>query len=240
MTGNKIKTGIVVVIVVASITTLWMIHRRSEDKLRGELQSLQEKLESLDQLTAENERLSNLVAQSKSSVSDNRMRELLKLRAEVGSLNRQLAEKAKVQAQATARVAQADQPADALEQQKRMAIDKMADAKRYVLGFRMFADDNQGAFPTNFDQVSAYFRDSSSAPSGTNDFEIVYRGSLDGLTNAGSVILVREWLAWRTADGKWAKVYGFADGHSEVHTDREGNFAAYEEQHGVLPQAGDK
>jgi hypothetical protein len=69
------------------------------------------------------------------------------------------------------------------------------------------------------------------------NFEIVYVGSLTNLTNAAETVVLREKRASRTRDGKWQKTYGFADGHSEVHTEPDGNFDDWESQHIVLPPA---
>jgi hypothetical protein len=68
---------------------------------------------------------------------------------------------------------------------------------------------------------------------GTNTFELAYTGSTTGMTNAGSVIMVRESQAWPTLDGKWAKTYGFMDGHSEVHVQISDDFDPFEQQHSL-------
>ena len=36
------------------------------------------------------------------------------------------------------------------------------------------------------------------------------------------------------ADGKWAKVYAFADGSAQLHAEPDGNFEAWEKKH--LPE----
>jgi prepilin-type processing-associated H-X9-DG protein len=38
----------------------------------------------------------------------------------------------------------------------------------------------------------------------------------------------------QTTNG-WAKAYGFADGHAEIHSAADGNFADWEAQHIVAP-----
>ena len=38
-------------------------------------------------------------------------------------------------------------------------------------------------------------------------------------------------------DGKWVKVYGFADGHSEIHKEADGNFEAWEKERIIAPAA---
>ncbi|HEY1789456.1 MAG TPA: hypothetical protein VGJ73_14965, partial [Verrucomicrobiae bacterium] len=98
----------------------------------------------------------------------------------------------------------------------------------------LYASDNQGQFPTNFDQVAGYTNQFPG--SSTNGFEIVYQGSRNQLTNVADAIVV-ESGAWPTLEGKWAKAYGFADGHSEVHVEANGDFTAFEQNHSALPRA---
>jgi hypothetical protein len=114
------------------------------------------------------------------------------------------------------------------ERQKAMSINEMNNSKQYVLGMIMFADDNQNQFPTNFDQMASYF--GKSARKNLSDLEIVYQGSLTNIAKPADIIIVRENQPWQF-NGKWAKVYGFADGHSELHIESDGSFDAYEKQH---------
>ncbi len=67
----------------------------------------------------------------------------------------------------------------------------------------------------------------------TNQFDIFYTGSLNALTN-GNIIVIGESQA-QPVSGGWVKTYGFADGHSEVHKEADGNFEAWEKQHMILP-----
>jgi hypothetical protein len=45
-------------------------------------------------------------------------------------------------------------------------------------------------------------------------------------------IVLREAQSWYR-NGKWVRIYGFADGHSEAHTEADGNFDAWEREHVV-------
>lgn len=62
----------------------------------------------------------------------------------------------------------------------------------------------------------------------TNEFEVVYGGDFRALTNPSSTIVIREREAWQHPNGKWFKAYGFADGHSEIHTEPDGDFEPWE------------
>jgi hypothetical protein len=156
--------------------------------------------------------------------------ELLKLRAEVSALRRQVTELGGTKPQTSAENIAASQPADALEQQKRVARAKSIDGRNYAVQLISFAEANQGWLPTNWQAVAAY--ETNFPTSGTNEFEMVYRPPLNRQelgTNLERTVLVREYLAWPTGDGKWGKVYGFADGHSEFIKLEDGNFAAWEQ-----------
>jgi len=75
-----------------------------------------------------------------------------------------------------------------------------------------------GRVSLNLDQIATYFPNIGSrltfvgerASDRSNDFEIVYQGSQNDLTNIPlrRVALIRERQPWLTANGKWARVYG--------------------------------
>ena len=112
---------------------------------------------------------------------------------------------------------------------------KMDDAHQAGLLFLMFADDNTNDFPTNFDQVARYIGNTNFARVFGSEFEIVYHGSRADISNASSAIVVQEREAWPTYDGKWAKVYGFADGHARMVTEPNNDFTGFEQQHLAQP-----
>jgi len=225
MAMTKLKMGIISAIAVAGVATPLVVQHREKQKLRAENQSLRQQAGQLAQLSAENERLSNLMAQARNSFGDDRMSELLRLRGEVGILRRQtnelgrLAEDNRRLRELAANRAQNPPKSEEdprVEQHRQMVYAKINDAKKLCLGFILHASNNQEQFPTDLDQARLYLKDNPLTE--TNDFEIVYRGSIRGVTNAMTVLLVRERQAW-WSNGKWAKAYGFADGHAEIHSE---------------------
>jgi hypothetical protein len=134
-----------------------------------------------------------------------------------------------------ARAAASQQSNSAAEQQRQLAIARINTSRGLAIELIMYASDHQGQFPTNFDQVGAY---TNQFPENTtNGFDIVYQGSQDQMTNSANVIVVQS-DAWPTVEGKWAKAYGFADGHAEVHVEANGDFSDFEQRHSVPPPAG--
>ncbi len=87
LTATKLKLGISA-LVMAGATTALVIQHQTQTQLRGENDSLQQKLA---QLQADDENLSNqlAVAGEARSLPDDQFNELLKLRGEVGVLRRQ-------------------------------------------------------------------------------------------------------------------------------------------------------
>ena len=67
-----------------------------------------------------------------------------------------------------------------------------------------------------------------------SEFELVYHGSVDALTNyahPGQIILVRERQPWRNIDGKWVKAYGMTDSSGLTLSRIDGQFEEWEKRH---------
>ncbi len=232
-------------IVTATITVLagagfYEAHQAAQ--LRTQNQSLQQQqaplVVQLAQLQSERDDATNTLALLKAELAKNRpnISELLKLRGEVSLLRKQTQESKQAQAKPNPFTATDDYPADPLEQQKRMQLGKMIDGKNYSVQIFTFAEKNQGWLPTNWLQVADYDKDFP--VSGTNDFEFVHKQPVNIFelgTNFGNTVVVREYMAWKAHDGRWRKIYGFADGHSQVVEVPDGNFTAWEEQNTYTP-----
>lgn len=89
MTITKLKLGITGAIAVTALMTTLLLQQESKSKLK--ISGLQQEVEELSQLRAENDRLASQVAKAKSSqsISDKQFHELIRLRGEVGGLRRQ-------------------------------------------------------------------------------------------------------------------------------------------------------
>jgi hypothetical protein len=235
---TKLKAGILGALIIAGSATPLVIHYQAQLTLRERDAALQRQNDQLAQLTAENGRLSNLVAQANSSKVPDQSRELRRLRGEVGVLKNQLAAAMKEQ-EKDKHASQAKAGVDPEEQQQQIAIANLNYTKGWMLAFMAYANQNQGQFPTNFDQAISFLP--NEAQSQTNlapdQFEIVYRGSLNEISNPATTIVIREKEAWQTLDGGWVRGYSFADGHSEIHKAADGNFQAWEQQHMIAPPA---
>lgn len=235
ITMNKFATAFAGAVLVVSVATPMAIQRHNQAKLREENKSLHRQVDHLTPLLAENQRLSNLVAQS-AQMSD-QLGELLKLRGEVTMLRAQTNEIAKLQEDnsrlraALTSTNSKPTPRETEEEQKKQAIAKLNDSRSIMLALIQYADKHGNRFPTNVDQINNYLQDSNPPLTQTNEFDVMYEGPLNQIANPSSAIVLRENQPWQTGRGTWARSYGFADGHSEVHVSTTGNFDEWEKQH---------
>src|SRR5690242_13842288 len=251
MTMTKLKAGIVAAVAVAGVATPLAMQHQTQTRLRAENQSLRQRV---DDLAGENARLSNPAAPANSSqLSKDQLSELMKLRGEVGLLRRQTNELGRLweeNRRLQASLARATQNAgqsqidSATEQEKQEAIAKqqfiakMGYARNWVLAFHEYAGAHQGQAPASFDQAATFLPDQARDETmlATNQFEIVYQGSLNAITNPATIIVLRENEPQPVLTGGQVRTYGFADGHSEVHKTDDGNFEPWEKQH-MIPAA---
>jgi len=173
--------------------------------------------------------------------SANNLDELSRLRGEVASLRQRTNELAILRAAASASRRNLPKPKTALEEREdytEQAFSKMNSSRGWMIAFHLWANQNNGQFPISFDQALPLLEGDARNEPTLNQFEIVYQGSLDSLSsNASKIIVLREKQPW-FAEGKWARAYAFADGHSEIHSSPDGNFEAWEKQHLIEPGTG--
>lgn len=239
---RKLKIISVAAIAIAGAAVSIMIQRRSQTAFRASEALRQEQSRQMAALTAEHERLSHLAAHAANAHGEDRAAELKRLHREAEALKKQTKDLDRPLAKS-----QQSQPSPSQasrrtpeynEQLRQMAGRKGFDALALGYAFRAYADDHQNQSPLNLDQMAAYLAEENRTLSGTNQFEIVYQGSLDDLQGIpwGSVAVVREQQPWPGPDGRMMRVYGFADGHSQI-VGSDDNFQSYEADHVIPPPA---
>jgi hypothetical protein len=108
----------------------------------------------------------------------------------------------------------------------------MTQAKQWALCCIMFAADHQNQLPKDFAQMKTYAGSLSSA-----NWEIISGGNVNSFNNPSQTtltILLREKESSRSPDAKYFKAYAFADGHAELISSADDDFAAVEKQRGFL------
>jgi hypothetical protein len=238
----KFKFISVAAIAIAAAVVSAMIQHQSQAKYTASERRLQEQSNQIAVLTVEQERLSNLLAQATNVHADDNAAELARLRSEAATLKKQTNNLGRPLVKS--HVARPSPPASSqefhtpeyYEQIHQTAVRRMEDAKGLVMAFVSYASDHQNQSPTSLDELASYLAKNNSTMSGTNQFEIVFHGSLDQLQGLppGAVAVVREQQPWPNQDGKMSRIYGLADGHSQIVGSYD-NFQSYEAQHVIMP-----
>jgi hypothetical protein len=239
---------------------------REASNARGQLRIAQQQGDSIsnqiDELSRQRDELSARLAASKDEKPKSGGNELLRLRNEVGQLRSQLVAASGARREEPLKVKTQEEEITPQEAMKREAIAKMNYSRQWLIAFLIFADKNDGQFPTNFAQADPFLDSGAKIehnlkpgefpPGGIkyglnpDNYEITFQGSLQSLTSPSKQIVLREKQPEQTEDGGLVRTYGFADGHTEVHratvdhqADKIG-FEAWEAEHGlVAAQASD-
>jgi hypothetical protein len=242
MALTKIKAGILTVVLAAGVAIPFIVQQRAVARMQADDESLRLQQEQLSGLQAENQRLTAAVANA--TLSREQSKDLEKLRGDIRALRQQTNAVTALRQENRRLRSSLSKPKTPM-QIKEDAIVRMTATKDWMFGFYQYAEKNGGQFPTNFDQATPFVSEETRNSSGmsTDQFEIVFQGSPSVLEKPQDTIVLREKEPWRTGpDGnaKWARIYAFADGHIEIHSELENSFEAYEKQHLFPPPAAAK
>jgi RNA polymerase sigma factor (sigma-70 family) len=216
MVTTKVKVGITGAILVAGLVSL-LLHRQSQARLGERDESLRQQARVLAQLVAENQRLSTLTNQASASVEDPQWNDLLRLRAEAESLRGQVREIPALQEENRRLQRRLSREAQTPFQIQEQLWAKTRWVEAWMRAFIAYARENQGRLPASFEQAEPFLpREVREETAVTGDqFEILYHGSLDSLTNRESIVF-REKSLWPHETGKWGRIYGMADCRSGI------------------------
>ena len=177
---TKSKIILIGAIATAGATASLLIQQQAQTSLRESDAVLRQQDYQLAELTAEHQRLSNLVALANSSPAGDQTAELAKLRSEAAALRkqtnelgRQLAENRRSRQSQTRPRPRSDKHAypgmvsvvsDATSEEYANQLNrmtdrdgKMGDVLNLSSAVRKYASEHQGEYPTNFDQAAPYF-----------------------------------------------------------------------------------
>jgi myosin heavy subunit len=240
---NWINTRTIFISIAAAVIAglgVYFVQQREIDRLRAENQKLMAQHQSVSK-ELETALASAAACRDELERLQKDKGELLRLRGEVGLLRKQTKEAEKLREsnrQLSASVAQASQDSQQreaeaeAEQQKQLAIVKLNDSRQLVLAMLMYAADNQDQIPADITLASNYLSKGESPLTKSNQFDLVIQGSLKNVANPSTTIAVREREA-SLYKGERAKVYGFADGHSELKREPPEGFEAWEKAHTI-------
>jgi RNA polymerase sigma factor (sigma-70 family) len=219
---TTLQKALMATLVIASIATPLVLHQRSTSKQRAADEALRQQSDQLAGQQAENDRLA---AALNPGLPKDQSSELLKLRAQAAHLRNQSNALPNLQAENRRLKAAVSLPdREPSEPEKQEVAAKMAESKKWVMASYLYARKNQGQFPASLEQAA------STQNPATDQMEIVYQGSLTELTNPQQVIVLKQKQPVPYGN-RWVKVYGFGDGHVEMHTQVDSDFSEWEKAH---------
>ena len=227
MTLTSFKTGIVATGIAAGLA-VWLVgEHRALNRLQGENAALRQQISQPAQpprqtqppvaLKADNDELERLRGEHG---------ELLRLRGEVGVL-RGTQEKQQLEL-AAARSENAKWVAAAKAEATRVST--INALKLIGLECHLYADDNDGVFPTNLGQIEGVLAKVPSLSTiGTNAIEFIDYGQPVTTSAASYAVLAREREPRQMPDGSLSRVYLCIDGSVQEARPENGNFDTWEQ-----------
>ncbi len=213
------------VVAIAIATPLFLVHD-AEIKSRAAQEIAAAHIQAAT-MADDNAALSNSLAATQAAL-DKRGQELARLRSTAQAANKKAKPASNKRAAASTPTPATPDPD---KPQEPYWAPHGRDSRNLVTMLILYANEHHGQLPQNVEDLGAYSK--GYELTGTNQFEIVYQGSLDAIKDRDETIIVRETQALRAPDGKWAKVYGFANGTAQLHEEINGDFSAYEKEHGL-------
>jgi len=232
---TTLQKGLIIAILVASVPTCLLLQHQAQARAHETNQSLQQQADQLSRLKAENERLSNLAAQTG---SPNEIVELRRLHSEAELLRGKIKDLGVLREEN--RRLQHPQEAQTILQMNELVWAKQERTEAWMRAFLAYAGEHQGQLPASFEQAEPFWPKEISKGTGSaaDQFEILYHGSLDSLTNR-DVIVFREKQSWPHITGKWGRLYGMANGRAQYCSSSDktakGNFDRFEREAAALP-----
>jgi hypothetical protein len=247
---NNVRPAIAAAILTASVVWPILAWRHSRAALRGQNEALQRQEREIAALQRGNPRVISNALPNQASLSEEQLRELLKLRGEAAALRRQTNEDTARLTLAVARpdsgTARADDHVSTQSEDERAVelATNTLDAMKGVLqalpdALETFAREHTGKAPEDFSELRKYFPkiDGARRP-GLYTFRFVREEG----PKPGDTLILKE-QSWRSRSGIAVKVYGFSNGQASEVTFPEDdqarrNFANWEREHlGASPQA---
>jgi RNA polymerase sigma factor (sigma-70 family) len=244
MSMTKLQLGLGAIVVSGLAATVAVQHQTA-NKMDGEIQALRRQVASL---ATDNESLSNRLQQvsAGSPLADDQLRELLRLRGEVGMLRDKTNLVGNLQKQNRKLFEQMNSLLANLAKLKNESIeplDPSSEAAKFVQhrqdilqaarlignAFRIYSNEHNDHFPTNFAQIPSELGNVTNFDGdiSLDSFEMVNVGKANDTYPQGAA--VRERAPRQSPLGGWERVYLMCDGSAKVATSSDANFDDWEQ-----------
>jgi len=235
MAMTPIKAAVSTLVIVGIGTTL-VLEYRTMNRLREENHSLQQQIDQFAKQSSVPHPIVEAAPDDPALAQAKQLEEKKRLQNEIDALRQQsntLAKLRQEHRQLRSVVNESEDPAES-EYKKEQQV-RIDNSKQWGLFFHIYANDHKDQFPASFEQAAKAQGMESMLEYATNNLDIVYSGSLSNISP--DAIIIKEKQAKLNPKGEWIKVYGFADGSVQVHTEPdEASFAAWEKKRMVEPK----
>ena len=248
--NHKVKIGAVSALIVAAVSIPIAWQGSTNVRLRQQLQQLREEHVQVDRLREDNERLqkeNQILANLKIDHDEmERLRrqneELLRLRGQLGVAKGVLADNTRQLEDARSQLNESLERAakfgdtnvitevEAAAIQHLSIVTKTEMLRKTLQALIDVAQTNQTGWQLDATQLTPEGEARLKALESAFDFDVVYRGPLNQLQDPGRTIVIRQRQAEQRTDGTYTRIYGFGDGHVEIHKTPDGNFEDWERE----------
>src|SRR4051812_21621951 len=189
MAMTKSKAGIISALVLAGAITSLIVQRQAMRALAAQEKSSEQFAGQIAKLTSENDRLSKMADSSHTQKSQ--LDELQRLRSEAERLRAEAKDLTALQKrESEMKHRQAQEPQTVFQIKESLAA-KHDYAQGWINAFLAYARENGGQLPKSFEQAEPFWPKNLAKPEGASpdDFEILFDGSLNTLTNLDVIVL---------------------------------------------------
>jgi RNA polymerase sigma factor (sigma-70 family) len=224
----------IVAITLATLAGAGVYEARQASQLRKQNQALEQQqaplAEQLRQLRNNEDAANGLASlrQENEQLKSNQT-ELIKLRGEVGALQREANDADQRAKAAEDKLSAAFSSASVFKGHEAATINS---AKMLSLQFLVFAGNHDNQFPTNLIQLRQQMG-SDFSNSAIGLFEVIAPGT--NWSAHPNAVVLRERIAQQAIDGTWERIYAFADGSVQKALSNDGNFEAWEKVNTYSP-----
>lgn len=218
MKANLIGNWAVIVAICVAVAVPLLVRHNASIDAHARDESLRQQQEAIDALKAANLKRRVEIAERKTdALTDEQLKELLRLRAEAGALRKRTNEIAQLQyTSAQTRTGESSTAESKAKYAGDLSAELMEAARKLVTALpdaqERYAAEHGGKSATSFFELRDYFPkvDGRRMP-GLYSFDFVR----DDGPLAGDELILRESLGHKTADSRDAQIYAFSDGRAE-------------------------
>jgi len=236
------KITVVAVFALAGVAASFMVHQHATARSRKDFELSDQQNGQLAALIAAHAQLLGRVTGGTNITGATE--ELKRLRAEAEKLRQQTNELGNKLAQSRdarrllgfpATPPGYDYTPEELALRQEMSGDREKDARILTQAFWDYYRKHQDQFPSSLDQLAPYLAENHLSLTGTNEFDLIYPGPQNGLTNfpTQTLAVIRERQPWLAPSGRQARVYGMLTIPPRV-VETDDNFQSWEAEHVFL------